>query len=201
MGVPFSQADFLAEFQALMPRGRVWPRDPDALHAAVLNGWAAGYARQTADDLQLLIDAFPATADPDVLLVDWEQTLGLDPGNLDVAHRRAQVVYWLTSIGGQSRPYFVALAALMWGFLPPDTGGITITEFWPDNCERDCETPVYGDPWAFVWRLNMPATLIHDFTCENNTETPLRWWNNVVFEEILRKYAPAHTVPQFAYGS
>lgn len=71
----YSSDDFLRALQALMPPGRVWPRDPNAVQTKVLAGIAQVYATQTARANNLLVDAFPATTQE--LLPEWEATLGL----------------------------------------------------------------------------------------------------------------------------
>jgi uncharacterized protein YmfQ (DUF2313 family) len=74
----YTAADFLKALQGLMPRGRLWPRDADAVQTQVLAQLAPSYARSTARANYLLVDAFPATTYE--LLPEWESTLGLpDP--------------------------------------------------------------------------------------------------------------------------
>lgn len=79
MAAPFfSSADYLAALQALLPRGRVWPRESDATQTKALSGLAGVYERQNARSNNLLSDAFPITAYE--LLPEWESTLALpDP--------------------------------------------------------------------------------------------------------------------------
>src|SRR5579883_2631705 len=113
MGAPLLlAADFLAALQALMPRGRVWPQDPDATETAVLSGLAKAYERQTARANALLVDAFPATTFE--LLPEWEETLGLpDPCIGDsptIEQRVGQVVARFAQAGGQSVAFFTAYA-------------------------------------------------------------------------------------------
>ena len=102
-----TSADYLRAFQALMPRGRVWPRDQDAIQTQVLSGLTQIYSRQTGRSNYLLADSFPGTTYE--LLPEWESTLGLpDPcagESPTVQQRRAQVVARLASGGGQSGLY------------------------------------------------------------------------------------------------
>ena len=56
-----SDADFLRAFQALLPRGRVWNRDPDSTQTKVVAGLAKSYTRLTERCNNLLIEVFPAT--------------------------------------------------------------------------------------------------------------------------------------------
>ncbi|NUB17341.1 DUF2313 domain-containing protein [Azospirillum brasilense] len=75
MGWTFTRADFRSAAQALLPRGRVWPRESGTVQGQVLDGLAASYERQTADAAALLVDAFPASTTQ--LLPEWEASLGL----------------------------------------------------------------------------------------------------------------------------
>lgn len=70
-----TSADYQAALQALLPHGRVWPREPDAVQSRVAAGLAQTAARLHARANYLLRDAFPLT--PLELLPEWEATLGL----------------------------------------------------------------------------------------------------------------------------
>jgi len=70
-----TSADYQAALQALLPHGRVWPREPDAVQSRVAAGLAQTAARLHARANYLLRDAFPVA--PLELLPEWEATLGL----------------------------------------------------------------------------------------------------------------------------
>ncbi|MGO4416609.1 putative phage tail protein, partial [Cupriavidus sp. KB_39] len=93
-----TDGDFLRAFQALLPRGRVWNRDPDSTQTGVAAGITKCYTRLTQRCKNLLIDAFPATTYE--LLPEWEATLGLPDPCAGAAPstqvRRNQVVARLT---------------------------------------------------------------------------------------------------------
>lgn len=111
-----------------------------------------------------------------------------------LAERRARVVSRLTQRPGQSRAYFIGLAASL---------GVaaTITEFAETSCEAGCEEPVYGPDWRHAWRMNLPSlgagTLA---TCQDTVETPLAQWAASPIECLIRRLAPAQTIPLFAYA-
>ncbi|MDR3438941.1 putative phage tail protein [Telmatospirillum sp.] len=113
MAATYSNDDFLAALQALMPPGRAWPRDSDAVQTQVLAGLAPSYARVAASAEALLVDAFPATTAE--LLPEWQKTLGLPDANwpaaTTLAQQQAQVVAKFANTGGQSASYFESLAA------------------------------------------------------------------------------------------
>ncbi|RDU99239.1 YmfQ family protein [Trinickia dinghuensis] len=193
----YGAAEYLRALQALLPRGRVWPRDPDAAQTKVLSGFTPCFAALTTSANYLLVDAFPPTALE--LLPEWEATLGLpDPcagESPTLAQRQAQVKARLTNTGGQSVEYFIAYAATL-GY------EITVTQFAPFRAGQSCAgAPVCSQDWAFAWRINAPAETITYFTAGNSAAgQPLAVWGNAVLQCELSKSKPAHTLLLFAYG-
>jgi uncharacterized protein YmfQ (DUF2313 family) len=106
-----SAADYAAALSALLPSGRVWPKDSGSTLSALVGGLAQTPARLHVRSLDLLRESFPPTVAE--MLPEWESALGLpDPcvGALPtVQQRRAQVVARFSGRGGQSVPYFVNL--------------------------------------------------------------------------------------------
>jgi uncharacterized protein YmfQ (DUF2313 family) len=189
-------ADFLSALQALMPRGRVWPRELDSVQAETLAGLAPTYERQTNRANYLLVDVFPATTTE--VLPEWEETLGLpDPcaGEAPtIQQRRAQVVAKLTNTGGQSVAYFIAYAAAL-GFV------ITITEFTPFRMgAQRMGAPLGGPDWAHTWAVNAPLNTIVFFrTGVSTMGEALEAFGNAVLECEFNAIKPAHTILQFRY--
>ena len=192
-----SRGDYLSQLQALLPQGPAWPREPDALLTRLLDGFAEEFARVDARADQLIEEADPRTTYE--LLADWERVAGL-PGtcallagiDLTVEQRRAALVAKITERGGQSRAYFIALAALL-GFT------ITITEFHEYSVNDDIESALNGEDWNFAWQINAPLNTVIDMTVASNVDTPLSVWGNALLECALSKDKPAHTVALFAY--
>lgn len=191
----FRRADFRAALQALLPTGRVWPREADTAQAKVLDGLSGVYERQSTDATSLLAEAFPATTS--ALLTEWEDSLGLPDECTGPAEtldaRRLRIVQKLTAAGGQSRPYFLGLAKGL-GF--PDA---FIEEFLPFTAISPCAAPLTQD-WQSVWRLttNTDAGVL-DFTVNSSCSDPIKAWGSAVLECIIRRAAPAHTSVLFAY--
>ncbi|QAU25393.1 DUF2313 domain-containing protein [Dyella sp. M7H15-1] len=74
----FSRADFQSALWALMPRGRAWNRDPGSVQDQVLAAFALSFERTATAALELIADAFPATAID--MIPEWQASLGLpDP--------------------------------------------------------------------------------------------------------------------------
>jgi uncharacterized protein YmfQ (DUF2313 family) len=146
-----SQEDFGIVHRQLLPPGRGWR---GALMQALLNGLAGVDARIAQRMRDLLREADPRNADE--TLDDWESNLGLpDPcvGQLaTLQERRQAVVARYTSGGGQSRKYFIALAAAM-GYV------ITIDEFRPFVTGLSRCGDVLNGPATcrFYWRVHVPG--------------------------------------------
>ena len=190
-------ADFLVALQALMPRGRVWPRDSDAVQTKTLAGCAPTYARLTARANELLVDGFPATAYE--LLPEWESSLGLpDPcagAAPTIPQRQAQVVARFANSGGQSIAYFIDFAAEL-GYT------ITIEQFMQARAGLlKAGDPCFGQDWNFAWKVTAPAnTIVRAVAGRMAAGDPLVAWGNKVLECEIKAVAPAHTVVMFAYG-
>jgi len=191
----YSAADYLHALQALLPRGRVWSRDPDSAQTKVLSGFVHGIAALTARANYLLTDAFPASTFE--LLPEWESTLGLpDPcaGEASTRQQRvAQVVARLIATGGQSIPYFTAIAAAL-GY------AITITQFMPSRFGKRFGSPFGGIAWAFAWQVNAPTFTISSLQFGGSFGTPFASWGNNVLQCELQRLAPAHTTVLFSYS-
>ncbi|HEY2010521.1 MAG TPA: YmfQ family protein [Rhizomicrobium sp.] len=191
----FSAADFVSAMQALLPRGRAWPRDAGEVLTQTLNGFAPTFARSAARANALLSDAFPAGTFE--LLPQWEESLGLpDPcaGQAPTTDtRRAQVVARFTHDGGQSVAYFIDLAAAL-GYT------ITITQFAPSQFGRVFGSPFGGTPWAHAWQVNAAEFEPSQMTFGQAFGGPFAFWSNAVLECELRAAAPAHTTLLFSYS-
>ena len=186
---------YLSMLQALLPRGAAWTRRPGAVLSRLLAAEADELARIDRRTDDLLSEADPRNATE--TLSDWERVLGLPdgcaPNATSTRERRAAVLAKFTSVGGQSVPYFTALAASL-GYT------VTITKFRPHTCEHDCEHAVYDDPWAFAWQVNAALNTIREQSCVDDCEMPLRVWGNTQLECMMRRLAPAESYVLFAYS-
>jgi uncharacterized protein YmfQ (DUF2313 family) len=187
----YSRADFRAALQALLPTGRIWPREEGTTQAQVLDGLAAVYERQSADAAALLSDAFPAGAHQ--LLPDWEATLAVS-GETTLQRRRAAVVAQLIGVGGQSVPYLTAYAKAL-GF------DVTITQYGPARAGgARAGSPCCGSDWSFCWRVGVSQwTMTKSRAGRSVAGEPLAAWGDDTLESALRRVAAAHTLALFAY--
>lgn len=195
MALTLRAADFLQAFLKLLPRGRVWSRDLGTVQNNGLLGLNTIYETNTARANQLLVDAFPGTTFE--LLPEWEFTMGLpDPcagPAPTIQTRRAQVVARLTATGGQSIPYFVALAETL-GYQ------ITITQFMPSRFGKRFGSPFGGTDWAHAWQVNAPTFTVNRLHFGDSFGVPFAFWTNNVLQCELLAVAPAQTILNFSYS-
>ena len=192
-----SQEDYRQQLQALLPQGAAWTREPEATLTALLEALSAELARIDARGGVLLDEADPRTCFE--MLSDWEGGVGLpDPctGTLGtLAERRAALTAKLVSLGGQSRAFFVELAATL-GYQ------VTITEF----PVATATTLAAGDGLGttdsqYVWRVDAPAESVRSFrTGKSAVGERLQSWGNSLLECAISRLKPAHTEVLFGYG-
>ena len=180
---------------ALAPPGTALPGEPDSTWGRLLQALADELARVDARADDLIDEADPRTTYE--LLADWERVAGLPdpcvPEGQTVTERRNALVGRLTATGGQSRQYFIDLAASL-GY------SVTITEFRPQTVDDSVDAPIYGQDWAFAWQVNAPQTTVTYHTVDGDVAEPLANWGNELLECVLGRYKPAHTHLIFSYA-
>lgn len=187
--------DYLSQLQALLPQGPAWPRDSSATLTMLLQAMADELARIDNRAAQLIEETDPRTTDE--LLADLERVAGLPDTcvatSQTTAQRRAALHAKLTTLGGQSAAYFIALAASL-GYT------VTITEFDQHTVADDVNHPLYGQPWQFAWQVNAPQDTVGVFDVNGTVDDPLAWWGNEALECSINRLKPAHTHVLFAYS-
>lgn len=189
-------ADYLQHLQALLPQGPAWPRDPEAVLTLLLDAWAQEFARIDARSEQLIAETDPRTTAE--LLYDWERVAGLPSACMagiaqTTAERRGALHAKLTRLGGQSRQFFIDLAAAL-GYT------VTISEFRPYTVTSAVNMPLNSELWRFVWQVNAPLNTIRSFDMRSAVNDPLRSWGNQLLECVISQLKPAHTKVLFAYS-
>lgn len=186
--------DYLQQLQALLPQGPAWSREADAVLTKLLTAFAEEFSR-----VDYRIDALVNEADPrttNELLADWERVAGLPdlctgiPET--VALRRELLVAKLTNIGGQSKAFYIALAAKI-GYT------ITITEFKRWRVTSRVNEALNDADWSYAWRVNAAQDTVRKFTVAGRVSEPLATWGNTALECVITRLKPAHTIVQFAY--
>lgn len=192
----YRAADFLRALQGLMPRGRVWARDQDAVQTQVLSGLTPSYERSTARANYLLTDAFPATSYE--LLPEWESTLGLpDPCAgvaPTIAQRQAQVRARFIGVGGPSIQSLTDFATNL-GYT------VTINQFVEARAgQMHAGDACSGTEWCYVWQVNAPLNSVsYAKAGAMAAGDALASWGNSVLECEFRTIMQAHTIPIFSY--
>lgn len=195
-GTVYQQQDFATALQNLLPRGKVWPRDPDATMTAFWAAMAGTWKRLSDAALGIANDSPPFQLNQ--MLPEWEYTLGLPddcaPANQSVQQRVAAVVAKFSAGGGQSVQYFINLATAM-GYT-----GCTITQNAPARFGRTRFGSPYGGPgWFFLWTLNAPnIPVIHAEFGVSHFGDPYYSLQGNELECTIERYAPAHTVVLFS---
>ncbi len=189
-------ADYLAELQGLLPPGDL-AREPEAVLTRLLQAFADGLARTDALATGLIEEADPRTTVQ--LLPDWERVAGLPDicvggETQTLQERHAWLVSRLTMRGGQSKAWFIDLAASL-GY------AITIDEFRPFICGLSgCGEQLAGDGAWTVWRVHMPAAPIYWFVTGGSVCGEALGSQATSYVECLfKRYKPAHTTVLFTY--
>lgn len=171
-------AAYVAQLQALLPPGHAFTRAPDAVLTKFLQAWADEFARLDARVDALLIEIDPTKTTE--IIDEFEVMAGLPDTCIGalatLADRRTAVKGRLTATGGQSRAYFIALAASV-GYT------ITITE-----------------PALHTWQINATGVANTARVGTARVGDQLRTWGaEKILECTIARYAPAHAVLIFNY--
>ena len=209
-------ADYAQAFAALLPQGEAWPRDPDRDLMLYVGGqasvWGDVVDARAADLLERESD--PRTTLE--MLVEWERAFGLpDPcvdEPLTIADRRTALLNRMTTEGGQSRAFFIGVAALL---------GYTITiKEWspfmvgisPVGDTRPTGTAGEQYPWEigppemrFYWSIKVGTVRLSWFRAgpsggQAGLDPHLRIAVATDLECLMRRWKPAHTEVLFDYS-
>jgi len=162
-----SAADYLQSLLNHLPNGKLWDdlRQPGSGLYEILEATAQTFGRFDAACDALRVELDPRYALQ--LLNDWEAFAGLpDPCAVGVADtlqtRRADLVTKLTSPGGQTPAFYIALAAAM-GY------SITITNYHPFVCGiSQCGIDAlmsYGHAVRGYWAITVLGPRVTYFRC------------------------------------
>lgn len=137
--------------------------------------------------------------DSGAALDEFERVLDLpDPcvayESLTTRQRIAAVMAKLNGVVGQSRAFYIQLAANL-GY------AITITEFRPARAGfARAGDAINGDAWTSAWMINASAVSVFPARAGSAAAgEPLAVWGNKVLECRMRSMQPAHTTLLFSY--
>lgn len=195
--VEYTQAEYRDALAGLLPTGAAWAKASDSTLMLLLMALGAEFERLNGRASQLLAETIPSSTTE--LLPDWERNFGL-PEECVVAaqtvlERRMAFEAKLTSMGGQSRDFFIGLAATL-GY-----GVVTIDEFTSLAAATAAGITFTGDDWAHTWRVNL-STGVHIVPFRvgaGSVGEPLRSFGNEVIDCQFNDLKPAHTRLIFGY--
>jgi len=187
--------DYLRLLQSLLPRGGLWSRDPSARLTEYLYAEADELARVDNRSQDLITER--NTLNTNELINDHELDLGLPDEctrdiSLTLSERRSAANAKLTSTGGQSKDYFIALAAT-YGYVA------TVEEYSPFWCGiSTCGDPIGPLANIFHWKLTIttdetPVPFLCGVGACGDSLFKVSELLNAVFC-YANKYKPAHTV-------
>lgn len=192
-----TEAQYKEHLMGLLPRGLAWSRLFGSVLSYLMSGIAAELARIDARGDNILREVIPTSTVE--LIAEWEATCGLPDPCITAAQtleeRRNAVKGVLTNSGGQSRQFFIDLAAAL-GYT------ITITEYRPFRVGFSAvgDALSNGD-WAFTWLVTSPAGAVTYFRAGiSAVGDPLVKFNDELLECVFNKLKPAHTLALFAYA-
>lgn len=176
-----------------MPRGRAWPREPDAELPKYVQAFARRLAELELSADQLLLEMRPETTVQ--LLLEWEEYLGLpecEATEQSFERRRAAVVEKYHRKGGLQIWMIEQIAAAL-GFT------IKVHEQWPHHVLRDVNYPLYPSSARFVLRVDVYGIPEDRFTVLDDVLTPLRGNASLVLECVLNRLKLAGFYYDFNY--
>ncbi|WP_432473345.1 YmfQ family protein [Amphritea sp. HPY] len=182
---------------ALSPPGLAWNTEPNSDYSACLDVFASALARFDNNIAIALEELDPRTAT--ALLPEWERLLALPdtctPAAQTIQQRREAAHAKYVMKGGQSKAYFIALAAKL-GY------SITIDTFKPFICGiSQCGYELNPADMRFVWRVNVPGERSIYFRAGVSApgEELLHIVSAAELECVFRKLQPSHTDLFFNY--
>ena len=190
-----TQEDYQHQLMQLRPRGWAWPESKESTQGKLLGDVAEEFARVDARIWDLLREADPRTVNE--LLAEWEYDWGLpEPCVVAPSTVRSRVLVLfekVTRVGGQSKPYFIALAARL-GY------NITIERCSMRQHGARMGTSYGGVDWQYVWDVHLPLTNYQHRRSGSGHGEPYATWGAELLECVLYKLKPAESVLRFIYS-
>lgn len=194
-----SRAQYVEFLKHLFPKGDAWNRLVTAQFNSLFESMAEEFVRfDQRVGTDLLNEVDPATTLE--LLEDWERIVDL-PDDLQtelgatVGERQIDIIRKLSARGGQSRQFFIDLAALF-GYT------ITITEIKPFRCGiNTAGERCYQITWLHHWYVNSDSEISRIFKAgSGRAGDRLRDWANTTLENVITDKKPAQSTVFFTYG-
>lgn len=187
------------QLSQLLPPGPAWTQDPTSNLQRSLRALGESFARvhRRSDDLWRETDPRSAYE----MLERWEAAFGLPDacsvqGSQTILERLQALNAKVFAVGGQSRDYYIALAALL-GY--PNA---TITEYCARRHGRARMGERFGDvDWEQVWQMNLPEQKVADrrhgvSACGER----FREWGDTYLECVISHRQQGGSIVLFSYG-
>lgn len=172
---------------AHLPKGDAWPRDLDSELGKMMCGAAEEFTRIEKRSEDLLNESHPSQVFE--LFDETEKQYGLPDHCLgdDPAFqkRRATLIQKYQMLGGQSREFFIAVAAAL-GY------AITITEYQERLCGDQFGDEFGAPDCNFIWQVNAQQTNYSERYCGDSFGSPYRAWGNQQLECVLNALVHSH---------
>lgn len=180
---------------SLLPKGDAWPTDPDSDLAKLMRGIGEEFARIEARAQDVIKESHPSQTTE--MFEEWEAMYGLPNACMgsesSLQEARATLIQKYQQYGGQSREFFIAMAAAL-GFT------ITITEFSDFWCGDEVGGAIGDEDWRFVWQINSDQLNERFMECGDSVGDPLRTWGNHLLECVLGHLVHSHRKLIFSYS-
>lgn len=189
---------YLSLLKSLLPKGAAWLAEQGSTLHNLFFALALEFARLDGRSFDLQNEADPRTTLECV--TDWERVLGL-PDTCDgklpetLQQRRNAILSKLTATGGQSRQYFIDIAAAH-GF------DISITEFFPFRFGSSHFGDLFnGAGRSSMWQVNaQDGTPIYFRFGASRFGERFLLVQNEGLECLINRLKPAHTEVIFNYA-
>lgn len=195
----------------LLPRGWAWQVEPDSVFYLFLESLACEAARVEERGEDFLKEIDPSLTFE--MIDNWERMLGIpdectpDSYNPGLTERRLRIIQKLTTGGGQSVAFFKLIASQL-GYDIDVYDILNYRDFRAGVARAGDALTNSTDPggipnangWAYAFNVIAPAEFVRYFRAGRSTAGErLVFASNETLECIIRKFAPAHTVPVFSY--
>lgn len=177
----------------LMPRGKVWPRNPDSDLSKYVFGFAQRLVDAEVSADQLYLEMRPETTVQ--LLPEWESYLGLPECNIknqSFESRRAAVVEKYHRKGGL-QTWQIKAMALALGFV------VEVNEHFPHHVLRSVMYPIWPNRWRHTLEVVVYGMPDGRFRVTDNVLTPLKTQTALLLECTLSRYKLGGFTYEFFY--
>ena len=113
---------------------------------------------------------------------------------LELARIEQRATELLAGGGAQSKAFYLHLLRVS------GQPQAEITEFFPANCNDDCNAALYSDNDSYCWAVSLRGSGDHrPANCNDDCNSPLQLYQSSAIECVLNRLKPAHTYLIFKY--